>query len=199
MREAQARQGRTTNQAEQTDAARGEQATLGRGEEKQTYSGSDGNIRQMTPATKAEPPENDISAPGGYKVQKPLDSGRSNIAEPKGYKTTADNPAGESLGKEEAVKGAETFGKTVAETEGELAPVDAAEAALPGVGEVLMGLTAIGGLVRGAIKEHQEKKAMEADAPVAPATPNQQAQGGQKSGIGFSSAPVIDSSDYHHL
>ena len=106
----------------------------------------------------------------------------------------ADAPAAENLGKEEAIKGAETFGKTVAETEGELVPAEAAEAALPGVGEVLMGLTAIGGLVRGAIKEHKEKKAMDADAPVAPQAPTQQA-----SGIAFSSAPVIDSSDYHHL
>ena len=106
----------------------------------------------------------------------------------------AEAPVAENLGKEEAIKGAETFGKTVAETEGELVPAEAAEAALPGVGEVLMGLTAIGGLVRGAIKEHKEKKAMEADAPVAPQAPTQ-----QSSGIAFSSAPVIDSSDYHHL
>ena len=106
----------------------------------------------------------------------------------------AEAPVAENLGKEEAVKGAETFGKTVAETEGELVPAEAAEAALPGVGEVLMGLTAAAGLVRGAIKEHKEKKAMEADAPVAPQAPTQQA-----SGIAFSSAPVIDSSDYHHL
>ena len=107
---------------------------------------------------------------------------------------TKGTPAAENLGKEEAVKGAETLGKTVAETEGELVPAEAAEAALPGVGEVLMGLTAAAGLVRGAIKEHREKKAMEADAPVAPQAPTQQA-----SGIAFSSAPVIDSSDYHHL
>lgn len=107
---------------------------------------------------------------------------------------TKGTPAAENLGKEEAVKGAETFGKTVAETEGELVPAEAAEAALPGVGEVLIGLTAAAGLVRGAIKEHREKKAMDADAPVAPQAPTQQA-----SGIAFSSAPVIDSSDYHHL
>ena len=48
-----------------------------------------------------------------------------------------------------------------AKAEAETAPAEEAEAAVPGVGEILMGITAIGGLIKGAIAEHKEKKAME--------------------------------------
>lgn len=93
-----------------------------------------------------------------------------------------------------------TFAKTAAKAEAETAPAEEAEAAVPGIGEVLMGITAIGGLIKGAIAEHKEKKAMEADAPVAPTAPTaaQQTAGQPHSGIGFNVAPVLDSDDYHH-
>ena len=204
--EAQARQSRIAQQATESDAGKG-------GEEAGSFI-----ERAGATLTKETSPISSIAegVEGAVGRARMTDSGRSQISEDsrvlkteptqstdvyqsKFKSSSAAEGGGESLGKEEAVKGAETFGKTVAESEAELAPLDAAEAALPGVGEVLMGLTAIGGLVKGAIKEHQEKKAMEADAPVAPATPTQQAQGGAKSGIAFSSAPVLDSSSYHHL
>ena len=203
--EAQARQSRIAQQATESDAGKG-------GEEAGSFI-----ERAGATLTKDTSPISSIAegAEGAVGRARMTDSGRSQISEDSRvlktqptqssevyqskFKSSAAEGSGESLGKEEAVKGAETFGKTVAESEAELAPLDAAESALPGVGEVLMGLTAIGGLVKGAIKEHQEKKAMEADKPVAPATPTQQAQGGAKSGIAFSSAPVLDSSSYHHL
>jgi hypothetical protein len=198
MREAQARQAEA-GQGTPRSGAEAAESDAGKGGEE---AGSFIERAGATIAKEASPLGSAIEGvEGAVAKARMTDSGISNTTATTqaSYKTTATDVGGESLGKEEAVKGAETFGKTVAETEGELAPVDAAEAALPGVGEVLMGLTAIGGLVRGAIKEHKEKKAMEADTPVAPATVAQQAQGEQKSGIAFSSAPVIDSSDYHHL
>ena len=208
--EAQARQTRTAQQAAESDAGKS-------GEEAGSFI-----ERAGATLTKDTSPISSIAegAEGAAGRARMTDSGRSQTSEDSRvlkteptqssdvyqskFKSSAPEASAGSeeagAGKELAEKGAETFGKTVAESEAELAPLDAAESALPGVGEVLMGLTAIGGLVKGAIKEHQEKKAMEADAPVAPTAPTApQAAGAPQSGVGFNVAPVIDSDDFHHL
>ena len=99
--------------------------------------------------------------------------------------------------KEIEEKGAETFGKTVGETEAKAAadPVDE----VPGLGEVVMGLSAAWGLIKGGIKEHQEVKTMKADAPKAPETPAQETASQPQTGVSFNVAPVLDSDNYHHL
>ena len=201
--EAQARQTRTAQQAAESDAGKS-------GEEAGSFIERAG----ASIAKDVSPISGDITGIEGAVAKARLtDSGRSQISkESRVLKTettqesdiyqpkfTSSAPAAGSE-KEIVEKGAEGLGKTVAETEGELAPVEEAESAVPEIGPILMGLTAIGGLVRGAIKEHQEKKSMDADAPVAPTAPTApQAAGAPQSGVGFNVAPVIDSDDFHHL
>jgi len=129
---------------------------------------------------------------------KPADSGRSGSSVDESQQlTAAPARAPAAAEKDEAFSGAKTFAKDVGKTEAEAAPVEEAEATLPGVGEVLMGLTAIGGVIKGAIQEHREKKEMDSEQITKPVNPQQAS--GPVSGVNFDSAPVIDSDDYHHL
>ncbi len=132
-------------------------------------------LRNFSSQPKAQAPS---SMRGQY--SKPTDSGRSG--------TTDDTPMSEPM------SGGKMLAKDIGESELETAPVEEAEASIPGVGEVLMGLTALGGIVKGAIQEHKEMKAAKAQTPVAPTQPAM-----QTSGINMDSAPVIDSTDFHHL
>ena len=127
---------------------------------------------------------------------KPLDSGRSGLGSDASQQLARPAAAAE---KDEAFSGLKTFGKDVGKAELETAPVEEAEATLPGVGEVLMGLTAIGGVIKGAIQEHREKKEMDAEQITKPTNPNISGPSMPVSGVNFDSAPVIDSDDYHHL
>ena len=127
---------------------------------------------------------------------KPLDSGRSDLGSDASQQLARPAAAAE---KEQAFSGLKTFGKDVGKAELETAPVEEAEATLPGVGEVLMGLTAIGGVIKGAIQEHREKKEMDAEQITKPTNPNISGPSMPVSGVNFDSAPVIDSDDYHHL
>ena len=127
---------------------------------------------------------------------KPLDSGRSGLGSDASQQLARPAAAAE---KEQAFSGLKTFGKDVGKAELETAPVEEAEATLPGVGEVLMGLTAIGGVIKGAIQEHREKKEMDAEQITKPTNPNISGPSMPVSGVNFDSAPVIDSDDYHHL
>ena len=82
--------------------------------------------------------------------------------------------------------------RTAPAIEGE---VESGAAELPGVGEVLMGVTALGGLVGGLFEHHEAQKAMDAtQAPVAPSMP-QAPRAPQES---FQVAPTIDSTNFHN-
>ena len=95
----------------------------------------------------------------------------------------------------EVAQGAETIGKSVGESEVKTAAADE----IPGLGEVVMGLSAAWGLVKGAVKEHQEIKGMKADAPAPPPSAAASVASQPRGGISFNAAPVIDSDSYHHL
>ena len=82
--------------------------------------------------------------------------------------------------------------KTAPAIEGE---VESGAAELPGVGEVLMGVTALGGLVGGLFEHHAAQKEIDSTpAPVAPAMP-QAPRAPQES---FQVAPTIDSTNFHN-
>jgi len=68
----------------------------------------------------------------------------------------------------------------------------AASAVIPGAGELLMGVLAIGGLIKDKIEQKKAESEQVEAAPSAPRMP-------QVSGIAFDSAPVIDSSNFHQL
>tara|TARA_R110000823_G_scaffold112919_4_gene234823 strand:- start:4514 stop:5827 length:1314 start_codon:yes stop_codon:yes gene_type:complete len=76
----------------------------------------------------------------------------------------------------------------IEKVEGALAPEEAVADAIPGVGELLGGLLAIGGAIFGAV---ESSKSDDTPAPKQP-------QGPVAAQIAFSSAPVIDSDDYHN-
>ena len=95
----------------------------------------------------------------------------------------------------EAAQGAETIGKSVGEAEVKTAGADE----VPGLGEVVMGLSAAWGLIKGGIKEGKEIKADKADAPAPPPSIAAQTASQPQSGVSFNVAPVIDSDSYHHL
>ena len=140
---------------------------------------SRGELDPMLRNFKSEPGASPPSSMRGQ-YSKPTDSGRS--------ATTDDTPMSE------IPKPGKTLAEDIGKSELETAPVEEAEATLPGVGEVLMGLTALGGIIKGAIQQHREMKQAEAQTPVAPTQPAL-----QTSGINMDSAPVIDSTDFHHL
>jgi hypothetical protein len=76
---------------------------------------------------------------------------------------------------------------------GALAGAEAAESAIPGVGELLMGATAIGGAIYAGITgEHEKKPPSIPPPPPMPGMPHM-------ANIAFASAPVIDSASYHAL
>ena len=90
----------------------------------------------------------------------------------------------------EAGEGAEAA-EDAALAEG-VATAEAAESALPGIGEGLMALTAIGGAIYGAIegsKHHEAAPPPPAPLPKPPVIPN----------TAFASAPLIDSNQFHSL
>ena len=74
---------------------------------------------------------------------------------------------------------------SIGENIGTLGITEAAEAALPGLGEVLMAATAVGGLVSDLLEKHKESEET-APPPSAPVAPS----------ITFNSSPVLDSSSY---
>ena len=67
-------------------------------------------------------------------------------------------------------------------------------AELPGVGEAIMGVTALGGLIGGLFEHHEAQKALNTPAPVAPSMP-QAPRAPQES---FQVAPTLDSTDFHN-
>jgi len=73
--------------------------------------------------------------------------------------------------------------------------VESGAAELPGVGEVLMGVTAIGGLIGGLFEHHSEQKKVENIAPAAPPPPVAPPAAG---GMSFEVAPTIDSTNFHN-
>ena len=82
--------------------------------------------------------------------------------------------------------------KTAPAIEGE---VESGAAELPGVGEVLMGVTALGGLIGGLVDHHESQKEMDSTpAPVPPSMP-QAPRAPQES---FQVAPTIDSTNFHN-
>ena len=98
--------------------------------------------------------------------------------------------AAEEGGAEAAGGGLEASEAAEAEA---LAGVEAAESAMPGLGEALMGITAIGGAIYGGIIGEEEKK-----APTIPAPPPMPKMP-QMANVAFASAPTIDSAAYHNL
>jgi hypothetical protein len=101
---------------------------------------------------------------------------------------------GETIGKD-VEEGIGTIGKSVGEAEVKTAGADE----VPGLGEVVMGLSAAWGLIKGGIKEGKEIKADKADAPAPPPSAAAQTASQPQSGVSFNVAPVIDSDSYHHL
>jgi hypothetical protein len=87
---------------------------------------------------------------------------------------------------DEGLKKAATAGEDIEKTEATLAPEEEVADAIPGVGEILGGLIAIGGAVAGAV-----------EAAKSDDSPPKQPQGAIAPQLAFSSAPVIDSDDYH--
>lgn len=84
---------------------------------------------------------------------------------------------------------------------GEYGGAMAAEALVPGLGEIAMVGTALGGLFEGLHKEHEEEDEQKQQAATLAAKQRaQQTQlNNQRPGVAFDSAPVIDSSSYHNL
>ena len=89
--------------------------------------------------------------------------------------------AGQTLG--DKALSATQKAKSIATGAGTLAGVEGAEALLPGAGEILMGLTAVGGLIADLVEKGQEK------APAPPQMPQTQQ-------ISFDDARPLDSSQY---
>lgn len=83
----------------------------------------------------------------------------------------------------------ESTAAKIASTEATLAPAEEAEAAIPGLGEILEGLTAIGGAIAGSVESSKKAPPPPKVAPPPmPAGPT----------LAFNAAPVIDSADYHN-
>lgn len=83
----------------------------------------------------------------------------------------------------------ESTAAKIASTEATLAPAEEAEAAVPGLGEILEGLTAIGGAIAGSVESSKKAPPPPKVAPPPmPAGPT----------LAFNAAPVIDSADYHN-
>ena len=93
--------------------------------------------------------------------------------------------------------------KSVGTAVGEYGGAMAAEALVPGLGEVAMLGTAVGGLIHGLHKEHEEEDEQKQQATDLAAKQNaQQAQlssQAPQNRVAFDAAPVIDSSSYHNL
>ena len=88
---------------------------------------------------------------------------------------------------EQSLKKVTDVGDDIEKAEVSLAPEEEVAAAVPGVGELLEGLLAIGGAIAGGVE------AAKASSDSAPKQP----QGPVAPQLAFSSAPVIDSDDYH--
>ena len=88
---------------------------------------------------------------------------------------------GQTLGDKALSGGAKA--RSIATGAGTLAGVEGAEALLPGAGEILMGLTAVGGLIADLVEKGQEK------APAPPQMPQTQQ-------LSFDDARPLDSSQY---
>lgn len=84
---------------------------------------------------------------------------------------------------------------------GEYGGAMAAESLVPGLGEIAMVGTALGGLFEGLHKEHEEEDEQKHQAATLAAKQQaQQAQlASQRPAVAFDAAPVIDSSSYHNL
>ena len=78
-----------------------------------------------------------------------------------------------------------------AETAAKLGGEEAAESAIPGLGEIAMAATGLYGLIH-TIKDIKKEKADKAPAPAPTSTAPQQQ-------LSFDSAPQIDSSSFHSL
>ena len=89
--------------------------------------------------------------------------------------------AGQTLGNKALSAGQKA--KSIATGAGTLAGVEGAEMLLPGAGEILMGLTAVGGLIADLVEKGQEK------APAPPQMPQTQQ-------LSFDDARPLDSSQY---
>ncbi len=89
-------------------------------------------------------------------------------------------------GAEQSLKKAANVGEDIEKTEATLAPEEEVADAIPGVGEILGGLLAIGGAIAGAVEASKSDD-----------SPPKQPQGPVAPQLAFSSAPVIDSDDYH--
>ena len=111
-----------------------------------------------------------------------------------GGKSVGAGEGAETIGKD-VEEGIGTIGKSVGEAEVKTAGADE----VPGLGEVVMGLSAAWGLIKGGIKEGKEIKADKADAPAPPPSIASQTASQPQSGVSFNVAPVIDSDSYHHL
>ena len=127
---------------------------------------------------------------------------RQETMEGEGYKPAPRGGEGEGEGEggaedapPVAPEAAEGGGMAAAEEAeaGALAGAEAAESAIPGIGELLMGATALGGAIYAAISgEHEKKPPPLPPPPPMPDMPHM-------ANIAFASAPVIDSSSYHAL
>ena len=116
-------------------------------------------------------------------------TGAQSSIQPAGAKPAAaaeDDVAQRTLPKLSAAP--ESTASRIASTEATLAPAEEAEAAIPGLGEILEGLTAIGGAIAGSVES--SKKAPPPPTVRAPPTPAGPT-------LAFNAAPVIDSADYH--
>ena len=74
----------------------------------------------------------------------------------------------------------------------------AAEALVPGLGEVAMLATGLGELFHGLHKEHEQEQAQKAQEQARPLGVQPQQQAPHQT-VAFDSAPVIDSSNYHNM
>ena len=83
---------------------------------------------------------------------------------------------------------AANVGEDIEKAEVSLAPEEEVASAIPGAGEILEGVLAIGGAIAGGV---EAAKASSDSAP-------KQLQGAVAPQLAFSSAPVIDSDDYHN-
>ena len=116
-------------------------------------------------------------------------TGAQSSIQPAGAKPAAaaeDDVAQRTLPKLSAAP--ESTASRIASTEATLAPAEEAEAAIPGLGEILEGLTAIGGAIAGSVESSKAPPPPPKVAPPPmPAGPT----------LAFNAAPVIDSADYH--
>lgn len=118
-------------------------------------------------------------------TQPTADQARQLAGDDKDKPPSYDDEADEA---DEGLKKAATAGEDIEKAEVSLAPEEEVASAIPGAGEILEGLLAIGGAIYGGVE------AAKADDVSAPKQP----QGPVAPQLAFSSAPVIDSDDYHN-